>query len=219
MPYNKDTFAKDAEDLTRNWSAGILADWQIARLANIGMIEPFEPSLVSELYEGTKILSYGLSSAGYDCRLATTVKYAEPSGSSIMKLMDVKAQRQTDWVDAQLVFGSVAMIPNVVHLGSSIEYFRLPRNISAICYGKSSYARVGVHLLTTPLEPEWEGNITLEMVSLMGNNFYSTNLNMLYVNEGITQVQFHLMSAHPRVSYKDRKGKYQSQTGITLSRV
>jgi dCTP deaminase len=218
MPYNRETFNDEAEELTRNWSSGILADYQIAELANIGMIEPFVPSLVSTGAEGIKTLSYGLSSAGYDCRLDPLIKYAMPTGNRYMTMLDAKAQRQSDWEEASVVLGKVAMLPNVVYLGSSLEYFRLPKNICAVCFGKSTYARVGIHILTTPLEPEWEGNITLEFVSLL-NTPHDVAMNMLYVNEGIAQIQFHLMSGAPKVTYRDRRGKYQGQTGITLSRV
>jgi len=168
-----------------------------------GMIEPFAEKQVRE---GT--ISYGVSSYGYDLRIADEFKIFTNINSSIV---DPKKFDSKSFVDFQ---GAVCIVPpNSFALGRSVEYFRIPRDVMTICLGKSTYARCGIITNVTPLEPEWEGHVTLEISN-------TTPLPaMIYANEGIAQVLF-LGSDEPcEISYKDKKGKYQDQRGVTLPRL
>ena len=167
------------------------------------MIEPYVENQVRE-----GVISYGLSSYGYDVRIADEFKIFTNVNSAIVdpKLMDPGSM-----VDFK---GPVALIPpNSFALGRTIEYFRIPRNVITICLGKSTYARCGIITNVTPFEPEWEGHVTLEISN-------TTPLPArVYANEGIAQVLFFESDQPCETSYRDRKGKYQAQRGITLPKL
>ena len=167
------------------------------------MIEPFEEKQVRA---GT--ISYGLSSYGYDLRIADEFKIFTNVNSTIV---DPKSMDPASMVDFR---GPVAVIPpNSFALGRSVEYFRIPRNVITVCLGKSTYARCGIITNVTPFEPEWEGFVTLEISN-------TTPLPArVYANEGIAQVLFFESDEPCEISYKDKAGKYQAQQGITLPRL
>jgi dCTP deaminase len=167
------------------------------------MIEPFEESQVRE-----GVISYGVSSYGYDIRIADEFKIFTNMNSTIVDPKQIDPASMLDFK------GPVALIPpNSFALGRTIEYFRVPRNVLTICLGKSTYARCGIITNVTPFEPEWEGHVTLEISN-------TTPLPArVYANEGIAQVLFFESDEVCEVSYKDRKGKYQAQRGITLPRL
>src|SRR5213594_1596391 len=168
-----------------------------------GMIEPFAEEQVRD-----GIISFGVSSYGYDLRIADEFKIFTNINSSIV---DPKKFDSKSFVDFK---GDVCIVPpNSFALGRSVEYFRIPRDVMTICLGKSTYARCGQILNVTPLEPEWEGHVTLEISN-------TTPLPArVYANEGICQFLFLKGEAPPEVSYADRKGKYMRQTGVTLPRL
>ena len=183
----------------------IKADKWIKRMAELhGMISTFEPEQVRKKSTG-KIISHGTSSYGYDVRSATEFKIFTNINSAIV---DPKNFSDTSFVDVQ---SDVCIIPpNSFALARSIEYFRIPRNTLVICVGKSTYARCGIIVNVTPLEPEWEGHITLEFSN-------TTPLPAkIYANEGVAQMLFLSSDEECETSYKDRKGKYQGQKGVTL---
>jgi dCTP deaminase len=167
------------------------------------MIEPFADAQVKD---GT--VSYGVSSYGYDIRIADEFKIFTNINSTVV---DPKNFDPRSFVDFK---GDVCIIPpNSFALGRSVEYFRIPRNVLTICVGKSTYARCGIITNVTPFEPEWEGFVTLEISN-------TTPLPAkIYANEGIAQVLFFVSDEECLISYGDKKGKYQKQTGITLPRV
>jgi dCTP deaminase len=168
-----------------------------------GMIEPFEEKQVRQ-----GVISYGVSSYGYDIRIADEFKIFTNVNSTIV---DPKHMDPGSMVDFK---GAVAIIPpNSFALGRTIEYFRIPRNVLTICLGKSTYARCGIITNVTPFEPEWEGHVTLEISN-------TTPLPArIYANEGIAQVLFFESDEACEISYKDKAGKYQAQRGITLPRI
>ncbi len=167
------------------------------------LIAPFEERQVRQ---GT--ISYGLSSYGYDIRIADEFKIFTNVNSAVV---DPKHFDPASFVDFK---GDVCIIPpNSFALGRSIEYFRIPRNVMTICVGKSTYARCGIITNVTPFEPEWEGFVTLEVSN-------TTPLPAkIYANEGIAQVLFFESDEACQVSYADRQGKYQGQQGIVLPTV
>lgn len=169
-----------------------------------GMIEPFEPKQVRHDANGKRV-SHGTSSYGYDIRCSTEFKIFTNINSAIV---DPKNFTSANFVD---INAEVCIIPpNSFVLARSIEYFRIPRNILVICLGKSTYARCGIIVNVTPLEPEWEGHITLEFSN-------TTPLPAkVYANEGVAQLLFLESDEECEVSYKDREGKYQGQRGVTL---
>lgn len=170
------------------------------------MIEPFVDHQV-KVNQQAAVISYGVSSYGYDIRCANEFKIFTNINSAFV---DPKNFDPNGFVD---VTTDVCIIPpNSFVLGRTVEYFRIPRDVLAICLGKSTYARCGIIVNVTPLEPEWEGHVTLEFSN-------TTNLPAkIYANEGVAQVLF-LGSSEPcEVSYKDRLGKYQGQVGVTLPR-
>jgi len=169
-----------------------------------GLIEPFEPGQVREV-NGERIVSYGTSSYGYDVRCADEFKIFTNIESAFV---DPKAFDESSFVDKQ---GDVCVIPpNSFALARTIEYFRIPRNVLTICLGKSTYARCGIIVNVTPLEPEWEGNVTLEFSN-------TTPLPAkIYANEGVAQMLFFESDEVCEISYKDKGGKYQGQKGVTL---
>lgn len=168
------------------------------------MITPFEPAQVRANTQG-KIVSYGTSSYGYDVRCANEFKVFTNINSAVV---DPKNFNPTSFVDLSV---DVCIIPpNSFALARSVEYFKIPRNVLVICLGKSTYARCGIIVNVTPLEPEWEGHITLEFSN-------TTPLPAkIYANEGVAQLLFLASDEACALSYKDREGKYQGQRGVTL---
>ncbi|MGG4773477.1 dCTP deaminase [Alcaligenaceae bacterium 429] len=171
-----------------------------------GMIEPFEAGQVRAI-NGEKIVSYGTSSYGYDVRCANEFKIFTNINSTIV---DPKNFDEGSFVD---FVGDVCIIPpNSFALARTVEYFRIPRDVLTICLGKSTYARCGIIVNVTPLEPEWEGHVTLEFSN-------TTPLPAkIYAGEGCAQMLFIGGDQICEVSYKDRGGKYQGQRGVTLPR-
>lgn len=171
---------------------------------NKGMIEPFEADQVRTA-DGNRIISYGTSSYGYDVRCAPQFKIFTNINSAVV---DPKRFDESSFVD---VTSDVCIIPpNSFALASTVEYFRIPRNVLTICLGKSTYARCGIIVNVTPLEPEWEGHVTLEFSN-------TTPLPArIYANEGVAQMIFFEADETCEVSYADRGGKYQGQQGVTL---
>lgn len=171
-----------------------------------GMISPFTAEQVSHNGEG-RIVSYGTSSYGYDVRCADEFKIFTNINSAIV---DPKQFDADSFVN---VTADICIIPpNSFVLARTVEYFRIPRNILTICLGKSTYARCGIIVNVTPLEPEWEGHVTLEFSN-------TTPLPAkIYANEGVAQMVFLEANEVCEQSYKDREGKYQGQTGVTLPR-
>jgi dCTP deaminase len=182
----------------------IKSDRWIRNMAAKGMIEPFEPGQVRE-NEGGKVISYGTSSYGYDVRCAPQFKVFTNIYSATV---DPKAFDERSFVDVE---GSVCVIPpNSFALASTIEFFRIPEDVLTICLGKSTYARCGIIVNVTPLEPEWEGHVTLEFSNT------TTLPAKIYANEGVAQMLFFQSDERCETTYKDRDGKYQGQKGVTL---
>jgi dCTP deaminase len=182
----------------------IMSDRWITRMATEhGMIEPFEGRQVRE-----GVISYGVSSYGYDMRVAREFRIFTNVMNSIV---DPKNFDPSCFVEVET---DVCIVPpNSFALARSVEYFRIPRNILTVTVGKSTYARCGIITNVTPFEPEWEGYVTLEISN-------TTPLPAkIYANEGIAQVLFFEGNEGPEVSYKDKKGKYQAQVGVTLPRI
>jgi len=169
-----------------------------------GMIEPFEPGQVRTV-DGERVISYGTSSYGYDVRCAADFKVFTNINAAIV---DPKGFDETSFVDKQ---ADVCIIPpNSFALARTVEYFRIPRNVLTVCLGKSTYARCGIIVNVTPLEPEWEGHVTLEFSN-------TTPLPAkIYANEGVAQMIFFEADEPCETSYADRSGKYQGQQGVTL---
>ena len=167
------------------------------------MIDPFEDQQVRK-----GVISYGISSYGYDLRIADEFKIFTNVNSTIVDPKDLNPATMVDFK------GPVAIVPpNSFALGRSVEYFRVPRDILCACVGKSTYARCGIITNVTPFEPEWEGYVTLEISN-------TTPLPAkIYANEGIAQVLFFKGEEPCETSYKDKAGKYQHQMGITLPRL
>ena len=187
---------------------GIKSDKWIRRMAQgHGMIEPFEPNQVKHNHTGA-IVSYGTSSYGYDIRCSDEFKIFTNINAAIV---DPKNFSANSFVDFK---GDVCIIPpNSFALARTVEFFRIPRNVLTICLGKSTYARCGIIVNVTPLEPEWEGHVTLEFSN-------TTPLPAkIYANEGVAQVIFIEGDEICETSYKDRGGKYQGQKGVTLPKI
>ena len=183
---------------------GLCSDRWITRMAREhAMIEPFEDRQVR-----AGVISYGVSSYGYDMRVAREFRIFTNVLSSIV---DPKAFDPKSFVEFE---GDVCIVPpNSFALSRSVEYFRIPRNVLTLTVGKSTYARCGIITNVTPFEPEWEGYVTLEISN-------TTPLPAkIYANEGIAQVVFFTGDEEPEISYGDKKGKYQGQQGVTLPRI
>jgi len=179
----------------------VLSDKEIlGYIKEKNMISPFQESQKRD-----NVVSYGISSYGYDFRIANEFKIFTNINNAIV---DPKNFDKGSFID---FLGDVCIIPpNSFILGRSLEYFKIPKEILGICVGKSTYARCGLILNVTPIEPEWEGHITIEISN-------TTPLPAkIYANEGIAQLIFHRASKVCNTSYKDKKGKYQGQTGVTL---
>ncbi len=179
-------------------------NWIRRMAAQSGLIEPFEPGQVREGPQG-RIISYGTSSYGYDVRCAREFKVFTNINSTIV---DPKQFDEKSFVD---IAADVCIIPpNSFALARTVEYFRIPRNVLTVCLGKSTYARCGIIVNVTPLEPEWEGHVTLEFSN-------TTPLPAkIYANEGVAQMLFFESDEVCATSYADRGGKYQGQRGVTL---
>ena len=169
-----------------------------------GMIEPFEEHQVRTINH-QQVISFGTSSYGYDVRCAADFKVFTNINSAIV---DPKGFDESSFVDKT---SDVCIVPpNSFALARTVEYFRIPRNVLTICLGKSTYARCGIIVNVTPLEPEWEGHVTLEFSN-------TTPLPAkIYANEGVAQMIFFESDEVCETSYLDRGGKYQGQKGVTL---
>ena len=182
----------------------VLSDKWIKEMAKTNsMINPFEDKQV----RGTKI-SYGLSSYGYDARVSNEFKIFTNINSEII---DPKNFKQNNFISKN---GEECVIPpNSFVLSSTVEYFKIPNDVMVICLGKSTYARCGIIVNVTPLEPGWEGHVTLEFSN-------TTPLPAkIYANEGIAQFVFLKGNEKPDITYADRKGKYMRQSGVTLPKI
>ena len=182
----------------------VLSDKWIKEMAKThNMINPFEDKQV----RGTKI-SYGLSSYGYDARVSNEFKIFTNVNSEII---DPKNFKQNNFISKN---GEECIIPpNSFVLSSTVEYFKIPNNVIVICLGKSTYARCGIITNVTPLEPGWEGHVTLEISN-------TTPLPAkIYANEGIAQFIFLKGNEKPDITYADRDGKYMKQSGVTLPKI
>jgi dCTP deaminase len=178
-------------------------DRWIREMAEKGMIEPFNKEQIRE-----GVISYGVSSYGYDMRISDEFKIFTIINNTIVDPKDFETKNFVDFK------GDVCIVaPNSFVLGRSVEYFRIPREVLAICLGKSTYARCGIVINVTPLEPEWEGYVTIEISN-------TTPLPAkIYANEGIAQLLFIEGSEVCKKSYADKAGKYQAQKGITLAKI
>jgi dCTP deaminase len=167
------------------------------------MIEPFVDGQVRD-----GVISYGVSSYGYDVRVGDEFKVFTNVYNTVV---DPKNFNPQSFVDIR---ADVCIIPpNSFALASTIEYFRIPRDVLTVCLGKSTYARCGIIVNVTPFEPEWEGHVTIEISN-------TTPLPAkIYANEGIAQVLFFQSDEPCARSYKDKKGKYQAQRGVTLPKI
>ena len=185
----------------------IKADRWIRKMATEhGMIEPYADSQV-RMQDDKRIISYGTSSYGYDVRCADEFKIFTNINSAVV---DPKSFDENSFVDVK---SDVCIIPpNSFALARTVEYFRIPRSVLTICLGKSTYARCGIIVNVTPLEPEWEGHVTLEFSNT------TTLPAKIYANEGVAQMLFLESDEICETSYRDRGGKYQGQTGVTLPR-
>jgi len=182
----------------------VLSDKWIKKMAREhAMISPFEEKQI----RGNKI-SFGLSSFGYDARVSDEFKIFTNVNSEIV---DPKNFKATNFVTKKI--SQCIIPPNSFALASTVEYFKIPNDVLVVCLGKSTYARCGIIVNVTPLEPGWEGHVTLEFSN-------TTPLPAkVYANEGIAQFVFLKGNEKPEVSYSDRKGKYMGQTGVTLPKV
>lgn len=187
----------------------VLSDSAIRELAiHHGMIEPFVERQVRQAEGAGRVISYGLSSYGYDLRVSNEFKVFTNVFNTVV---DPKNFDDRSFVDLQ---AEVCIVPpNSFALARSVEYFRIPRDILTICVGKSTYARCGIIVNVTPFEPDWEGHVTLEISN-------TTPLPAkIYANEGLAQVVFFRAESVCEISYADRQGKYMRQRGITVPRM
>ncbi len=183
---------------------GLKPDHWIRNMAlNKGMIEPFAPS---QMRDG--VISYGVSSYGYDVRVADEFKIFTNVFSAMVDPKHFDTQSMVDYK------GEICVIPpNSFALARTVEYFRIPRDVLVMCLGKSTYARCGIVVNVTPLEPEWEGYVTLEISN-------TTPLPAkIYANEGLAQMLFFSADEICETSYADKKGKYQKQQSIVLPKI
>lgn len=187
----------------------VCSDKWIRRMAiEKQMIEPFTDGQVRAAEDGGRVISYGLSSYGYDLRVSNEFKVFTNVFNTVV---DPKQFDEKSFVHIET---DVCIVPpNSFALARSVEYFRIPREVLTMCVGKSTYARCGIIVNVTPFEPEWEGHVTLEISN-------TTPLPArIYANEGLAQVVFFLADEVCETSYKDRGGKYQAQRGITIPRM
>ncbi len=182
----------------------VLSDKWIKKMSKEnGMISPFV-----DKQQKKNVISYGLSSYGYDARVSNEFKIFTNVNSS---MVDPKDFSNSNFISKKQ---DICIIPpNSFVLASTVEYFKIPKNILVICLGKSTYARCGIIVNVTPLEPEWEGHVTLEFSN-------TTPLPAkIYANEGACQFVFLQGNEDPEISYADRKGKYMNQKGVTLPKI
>ena len=181
--------------------------WIIEQAQENQLITPFSSEQIREV-DGEKIVSYGVSSYGYDVRCSNEFKIFTNTHSSIV---DPKSFDPKSFVD--VTAEECIIPPNSFALARTVEYFKIPRSVLTLCLGKSTYARCGIIVNVTPLEPEWEGHVTLEFSK-------TTNLPAkIYANEGVAQFVFIKGNEKPEVTYAKRKGKYMKQKGVTLPKV
>ena len=179
-------------------------NWIIEQAEKNQLIKPFEKEQIREV-DDKKVISYGVSSYGYDVRCANEFKIFTNTFSSVVDPKNFDEKSFVDIQDSECITP-----PNSFALARTVEYFKIPRSILTLCLGKSTYARCGIIVNVTPLEPEWEGHVTLEFSN-------TTNLPAkIYANEGVAQMLFFESDQVCKTSYKDRGGKYQGQTGVTL---
>ena len=179
-------------------------NWIIEQAEKNQLIKPFEKEQIREV-DNKKVISYGVSSYGYDVRCANEFKIFTNTFSSVVDPKNFDEKTFVDIQDSECIIP-----PNSFALARTVEYFKIPRSILTLCLGKSTYARCGIIVNVTPLEPEWEGHVTLEFSN-------TTNLPAkIYANEGVAQMLFFESDQVCKTSYKDRGGKYQGQTGVTL---
>ena len=183
---------------------GIMPDSWIKKMAiERKMIDPFVENQVKK-----NVLSYGLSSYGYDARVSSSFKVFTNVNSAVV---DPKNFKKDSFISRKS--NTCVIPPNSFALARTVEYFKIPRNVLTICLGKSTYARCGIIVNVTPLEPEWEGHVTLEFSN-------TTSLPAkIYANEGVAQMLFFESDELCETSYADRKGKYQGQLGVTPPKV
>lgn len=201
---HSDFFPPRSAKKESSWAMSIKSDRWITKMSlEHKMIEPFEARQVR-----AGMISYGVSSYGYDCRVADEYKIFTNINNT---LVDPKNFTADNFVT--MTGDHVIIPPNSFVLAKTVEYFRIPRNCLVVCIGKSTYARCGLIVNVTPLEPEWEGILTLEISN-------TTPLPAkVYSNEGIAQLMFFESDEQCEISYKDKKGKYQAQSGLTLPRL
>ena len=182
--------------------------WIKVMSENHNMIEPFSQNQIRVDSKGNKLISYGVSSYGYDVRCSDEFKVFTNIHSAIV---DPKNFDENSFVD---INSDICVIPpNSFALARTVEYFKIPDDILVICLGKSTYARCGIIVNVTPLEPGWEGHVTLEFSN-------TTPLPAkIYANEGVAQFIFLKGNERPSVTYANRKGKYMKQKGVTLPKV
>jgi dCTP deaminase len=178
-------------------------DRWIKEMAEKGMIEPFHKDQVKQ-----GVISYGISSYGYDIRVADEFKIFSNINTTVIDPKNVDTKSFVDFK------GEICTVPpNSFVLGRSVEYLKIPRNVLVICLGKSTYARCGIVINITPLEPEWEGYITIEISNT------APIPAKIYAHEGIAQLLFLEGSGVCEISYAQKSGKYQAQKGITLAKL
>ncbi|OIO54111.1 MAG: dCTP deaminase [Alphaproteobacteria bacterium CG_4_10_14_0_2_um_filter_63_37] len=187
----------------------IKSDIWIRKMArDHGMIDPFIDGQLRHDDEGRRLISSGLSSYGYDVTVANEFKIFTNVNNAIVDPKEFSAHSFVDVVADECIIP-----PNSFALARTVEYFKIPRDVLVVCLGKSTYARCGIIVNVTPLEPEWEGHVTLELSN-------TTPLPArIYANEGIAQMLFFQSDEQCEVSYGDRKGKYMGQRGVTLPRL
>jgi dCTP deaminase len=189
----------------------LLSDVDIKELCSLcnkkGMITPFTEKQVRKTEYGEKVISYGLSSSGYDVRLGTLFKIPHDNKDSIL---DVLHTSDGDYESLESL--AVVVRPSSYILGCSVEYFRMPTNIMGLCQGKSSLARCGINVPVTPIEPGWEGQLTIEIFNA------GPRPVKLHAYQGIIQVVFFQLSSHVKTPYTYGR-KYQGQTGVTVTKV
>ena len=183
---------------------GVRPDSWIRAFGLSGGISPFEPQLV-RMNDDKKIISYGTSSYGYDVRCGTEFKLITNINATIIDPKNFDPKSFISFEQDHCIIP-----PHSFVLATTVEYFKMPANVLGICVGKSTYARCGIIVNVTPIEPGFEGHITLELSN-------TTHLPAkIYAQEGIAQIVFFMSDTHCDTTYKDRKGKYQGQRGVTL---
>lgn len=193
------------DDMKLAWSRGSQQDWVPRPEDHEPMIEPF-----SEAVSGENVISYGLTHSGYDLRLGCDFLIFKNTYGEVIDPKRFKDEQYRDRVFEKLIIDHWFTIPAHGYvLGTSLEYLRIPKSLSGTCVGKSTLARSGLLINTTPLEPGWEGFLTIEISNL------NSSPAILYPREGIAQLRFEVLSSLPETDYKDKGGKYNKQVGVT----